>query len=99
MPARRPPPRVGTPMADLVVIVPSRRRPERAAELAEACTRTCTADTSLLVVVDQDDLTLPRYAAPVGTTVFFTWAPPGGGHVGAINWGAARALADFQPFA
>lgn len=86
-------------MPDLVVVVPSRGRPEAAAELARQCQRTCTADTTVVVVVDVDDLTSPRYAAPAGTTVFFTWVPPGGGHVGAINWGAARALTDFNPFA
>lgn len=86
-------------MPDLVIVVPSRGRPEAVAELAKECARTCTADTVLLVVVDTDDPTLPQYTAPVGTTVFFTWAPPDSGHVGAINWGAARALEDFQPFA
>jgi len=86
-------------MPDLVVIVPSRGRPKAVAELAEQCVKTCTADTVLLVVVDSDDPTLPEYQAPAGTRVFFTWAPPDSGHVGAINWGAARALEDFHPFA
>lgn len=86
-------------MADLVVIVPSRGRPEAVGDLALQCQRTCTANTVLLVVVDTDDPTLPQYQAPAGTMVFFTWAPPGGGHVGAINWGAGRALADMQPYA
>jgi hypothetical protein len=86
-------------MPDLVVICPSRRRPAAAAELALACQKTRTADTVLLVVVDVDDPTLNEYAAPAGTSVFFTHAPADSGHVGAINWGAARALADFAPFA
>jgi hypothetical protein len=86
-------------MADLVVIVPSRGRPERAAQLALACAKTCTADTVLLVSVDSDDPTLGQYAAPVGATVFYTYAPVGAGHVGAINHAAAVALADFAPFA
>jgi hypothetical protein len=86
-------------MPDLVVVVPSRGRPGAVAELATECARTCTADTVLLVVVDTDDPTLPQYAAPVGTTVFFAWAPASSGHVGAINYGATRALAEFQPFA
>jgi len=86
-------------MSDLVVVVPSRGRPQAVAELALACQATCTAGTALLVVVDTDDPTLSEYRAPVGTTVFFTWAPPDSGHVGAINWGAARALADFAPYA
>lgn len=67
--------------------------------MALACAKTCTADTVLLVVVDEDDPTLPEYAAPAGTQVFFAYAPKGRGHVGAVNWGAARALEDFRPFA
>lgn len=86
-------------MADLVVVIPSRGRPDAVAELAQQCQRTCTADTVLLVVVDTDDPTLPQYAAPAGTTVFFAWAPAASGHVGAINFGAARALEEFKPFA
>jgi hypothetical protein len=86
-------------MAELVIVVPSRGRPAAAAELAQECVRTCTADTTLLVVVDSDDPTLPEYAAPAGTTVFFAWAPAASGHVGAINYGAARALDEFRPFA
>lgn len=86
-------------MAELVVVIPSRRRPAAVAELAQQCQRTCTADTVLLVVVDQDDPTLPEYQAPAGTTVHFTWAPPDSGHVGAINWGASVALDGFAPYA
>lgn len=86
-------------MPDLVVIVPSRGRPQAAADLARRCAATCTADTVLLVVVDADDPDLPSYQAPAGTQVFFAWAPAASGHVGAINFGAARALEEFQPFA
>lgn len=86
-------------MTDIVVVVPSRGRAKAVAELAEQCAKTCTADTVLLVVVDSDDLTLPEYQAPAGTQVFFAWAPAASGHVGAINFGAARALEDFHPFA
>lgn len=45
-------------MADLVVIVPSRGRPEAAREVAEAFRETCTADTFLLFAVNDDDPTL-----------------------------------------
>lgn len=85
-------------MPDLVVIVPSRGRPQAVADLAQACRDTCTADTVLLVVLDTDDPTAPQYAAPSGTTVFFAHTEPAG-HVGAINAGAQRALQDFAPFA
>lgn len=42
-------------MADLVVIVPSRGRPEAATTLARVFADTCTADTRLLFAVDEDD--------------------------------------------
>lgn len=86
-------------MPDLVVVVPSRGRPARAAELASVCASMCTADTVLLVAVDADDPTAPQYCAPAGTTVFFTHVPEPAGHVGAINWAAEQALRDFDPFA
>jgi hypothetical protein len=85
-------------MADLVVIVPSRGRPQQAAELARDFAKTRTADTVLLVALDTNDPTAPEYAAPAGTTVFFHHGEPGG-HVGAINAATLRALEDFRPFA
>lgn len=42
-------------MADLVVIVPSRGRPNTVAEMAEAFEQTCTADTWLCFATDEDD--------------------------------------------
>lgn len=45
-------------MSDLVVIVPSRGRPEAALELADAFRETCTAGTSPVFAVDSDD---PRF--------------------------------------
>lgn len=48
-------------MTDLVVIVPSRGRPQAAAELAEAFTETSTADTRLAWSFDEDDPRLPDY--------------------------------------
>jgi hypothetical protein len=49
-------------MADLVVIVPSRGRPDAAAELAEAARRTCSADTLFVIAVDGDDASWDLYA-------------------------------------
>lgn len=48
-------------MSDLVVIVPSRGRPQAVAELVEAFRETCTADTALFFGVDDDDPELSRY--------------------------------------
>jgi hypothetical protein len=86
-------------MPDLVVIVPSRGRPEAVAELAHECWHTTTAETTLLVVVDEDDPTLPQYRDLIPPDVPYVCGPPSAGHVAAINYGAARAIADFHPFA
>jgi hypothetical protein len=48
-------------MADLVVIVPSRGRPDAAAELADAFQETCTGGTGLWFAVDDNDPTLESY--------------------------------------
>lgn len=50
-------------MADLVVIVPSRGRPENIARLAEAWRKTSLAGTELVVAVDEDDPRLEDYRA------------------------------------
>jgi hypothetical protein len=52
-------------MADLVVIVPSRGRPEAAAKLAATFRETCTADTVLVFALDSDDPTLAGYCGAV----------------------------------
>lgn len=52
-------------MADLVVIVPSRGRPEAAEELAANFADTCTADTVLCFAIDADDPRLPGYKGVV----------------------------------
>ena len=49
-------------MADLVVIVPSRGRPQAAAALARVFVDTCTADTRLVFAVDHDDPKLTEYS-------------------------------------
>ena len=51
-------------MTDLVVVVPSRGRPQAARELAEAFADTCTADTQLVFSLDDDDPTLDQYPEP-----------------------------------
>lgn len=48
-------------MADLVVVVPSRGRPQQAGELLDAFGRTCTAGTRVMLAVDSDDPALPDY--------------------------------------
>lgn len=50
-------------MTGLVVIVPSRGRPEAAAELAQTFAETCTADTLLLIAFDRDDPRREDYLA------------------------------------
>lgn len=48
-------------MRDLLVITPSRGRPERLTEMLEACLFLAEADTEIAVAIDQDDI--PVYAA------------------------------------
>jgi len=48
-------------MADLVVVVPSRGRPEQAHSLLVAFKATCTADTQLVFAVDDNDPTADDY--------------------------------------
>ncbi len=50
-------------MGELAVIVPSRGRPHNIARLIEAMNRTCRADTTLIVGVDEDDPHLSEYEA------------------------------------
>lgn len=80
-------------MADLVVLVPSRGRPDAARALAWAFRTTCTADTLLTFVVDEDDPTRADYEL-VGTeqrcAVLFT---PSHTMVEALNLAAGHVAA------
>lgn len=49
-------------MADLVVIVPSRGRPDAARELLAAFDETCTADTRIIFAIDETDPTRGAYS-------------------------------------
>jgi hypothetical protein len=49
-------------VSDLLVIVPSRGRPENVAQLLESWKATVAGDSALLVVTDLDDPDLERYA-------------------------------------
>lgn len=74
-------------MTDLVVVVPSRGRPEAARELWNAFGETCTADTQLVVALDDDDPTKDEYpGAPT------TFTGPSRSMVEALN-GAAVSFA------
>jgi hypothetical protein len=48
-------------VSDLVVIVPSRGRPQAVNELAEAFAQTCAADTDLVFALDSSDERQPEY--------------------------------------
>jgi hypothetical protein len=50
-------------VSDLVVIVPSRGRPNAVAEMAEAFEQTCTTNVRLWFAVDEDDPAADKYAA------------------------------------
>jgi len=55
-------------MTDLVVVVPSRGRPEKARALAQVFRDTCSADTQLVFALDDDDPSGEDY--PTGATTF-----------------------------
>jgi hypothetical protein len=52
-------------MADLIVVVPSRGRPESVRELAEAFDTTCAGNTELVLAVDDNDPTWVAYSEAV----------------------------------
>jgi len=86
-------------MTDLVVIVPSRGRPQAAAEVADTLLQTCTADTMLIVSFDKDDPAAEgyRHAGPLSTegaalSMVVTVTQPTGTMVTALNLGAKVAL-------
>lgn len=82
-------------MADLVVIVPSRGRPDAARELAASFAETCTADTLLVLAVDADDETAPDYHDAGGRRVI-TVTPAPSNMVITLNH-VAKAYAGISP--
>jgi hypothetical protein len=90
-------------MPDLVMMVPSRGRPQHAVELAEAFAATCTADTDLWVVVDHDDPEATEYArlldsydVMVATSTAYRSGP---GMVPALNQAALYVAEQIRPAA
>jgi hypothetical protein len=77
-------------MSDLLVIVPSRGRPAAAAELAEAFSDTCTAETELVFAVDRSDPTGAAYRDAVGPSR--VWQNESSTMVEALNDAAACAV-------
>lgn len=78
-------------MPDLVVIVPSRGRPDTARELADAFEETCTAGTELMFALDDDDPTRDEYGIEAGWV-----SSPSTSMVQALNY-AARYVTDVRP--
>jgi len=56
-------------MTDLVVVVPSRGRPEKARALTQVFRDTCTADTKLVLSLDSDDPTRTDYPIDVAAYI------------------------------
>jgi hypothetical protein len=74
-------------MADLVVIVPSRGRPEAAHELCRAFEETCVLDTQLVFAIDERDVgSIHDYPFVNQTT---TWWSPSSTMVEALNMRSA----------
>lgn len=83
-------------MADLVVVVPSRGRPEAVTGLALAFANTCTAGTSLVVAIDTDDPSREVYHDGLRglPNVGYIIEQPSGTMVTALNFAAAMASKD-----
>lgn len=87
-------------MADLVVIVPSRGRPEAAAALVQAFNATRTADTLLIFAVDDDDPTRDEYVRQAVDVRSPVALPPSKTMVEALNLIAAESAdSEFAVFA
>lgn len=87
-------------MADLVVIVPSRGRPEATDEVAEAFADTCTADTALIFAIDGDDPMCRDYAPTGPDVIQAVVVQQSGTMVSALNTAAlAVASTPDAPFA
>lgn len=81
-------------MHELTILVPTRERPENARRLMEAFTKTCTSDTELIFVVDDNDPRLFDYVDCLDMAARALIVPPGRrGMVDATN----EAFRIFQP--
>jgi hypothetical protein len=78
----------------LLVITPSRGRPDRMREMVEAVHATRKGDVRVVCMVDDDDPTIPQYQQILGMVVVVGKRR---GLVGSTNEAAAR-FAQFQPF-
>lgn len=80
----------------LVVIVPSRGRPDAVSSLVAAFEETCQARTRLLIVIDDDDPDAGHYREAMEPHTYrhrtSLLSQPGGSMVAALNTGAAHAL-------
>lgn len=77
---------------DLVIVVPSRERPDAMSNMLLEFVATCTGNTVLVPVVDNNDPTLELYPKE-------TLAAPTRGMVQTLNWGVASVLNDMKPYA
>jgi hypothetical protein len=85
-------------MSDLVVLVPSRGRPEAARTLVQAFKATCTADTFLSFVVDADDPSRAEYESAADGVRVGVMVTASHTMVEALNLAAAQIF-DLPPFA
>lgn len=84
---------------NVVVLCPTRGRPDNAWEVAYSIERTrMLPSTNVLFILDEDDPKLDEYLTPrADETLPVLVAPPGleKGMVAALNWGADRLLRDL----
>lgn len=83
---------------ELSVIIPSRNRPQAVQQLAESFAATCSAWTSLILVVDEDDADVSFYkdaveaAKSTFAAIELLVQDEGGNMITGCNVGASRAL-------
>jgi hypothetical protein len=74
--------------APLLVIVPTRGRPQNAARLAKAFEETDSLNAELVFVADHDDPELPAYHVAAPRLLIYT-GETGRGMVASLNWAAS----------
>jgi hypothetical protein len=86
---------------DLVVLIPSRGRPDDVERMAVAFAETGADDVAVLYAVEHDDPTIDEYRAAVAEWFAFgeVLAVQAGAMAPAINLAARHALDDLDPYA
>jgi hypothetical protein len=85
-------------VTDLVVIIPSRSRPDAVVELLDAFAATCPAETQVALAVDKDDPKLDGYGQ-LAHRLLCRVEQAEGNMVTALNSAATHVATKYKPFA